>query len=129
MKKLILSLLFLVVASSARAQTATDVLAAANSATCERFGLALNCADAEVLTAYCTAKNIAPCVDSRVAEDKVYSTAAAYATAVLLPPKQKEVFAARRNQVVEKLVRIILSDPAKCATILAAAGLDTAVCK
>lgn len=128
MKK-VFFLLAVLVASSSHAQTAADVLAAANSAVCEKYSLASGCTDAAVLTAYCTANNITPCVDSRTAADKIYATAASFAAAVLLPPKQAEVFAARKNRVIEALVKKVLTDTTACAAILTAAGLDTAVCK
>lgn len=129
MKKLILALMLACLGASARAQTASDVLVAVNSATCERFGLASGCADSAVLTAYCAALKLSPCTDTRKAEDKIYATPGAYAAAVLLPPKQAEVFAARRNQILERLIRRILSDPKVCVDVLTAAALDTAVCK
>ena len=129
MKKLILALALACLGASAHAQTASDVLAAVNSATCERFGLATGCSDAAVLTAYCDALKLSPCTDTRKPEDKVYATAAAYAAAVLLPPKQAEVFASRRNQIIERLVRRVLADPKVCVGVMTAAALDTAVCK
>jgi len=128
MKKLVLlALLFLAVPS--QAQTAAEVLAAANAAQCEAVGLSAGCADAAHLAAWCSARSIAPCVDGRAAEEKIYSTSASYANAVLVPPMQRRVFEARRNEVVSRLVRIIQSDPVKCSAVMAAAGLPTDACK
>ena len=129
MKKILLAIVILSVPTFAKAQTAADVLAAANAAQCEAVGLATSCTDSAHLTAWCSLKGITPCVDSRAPEEKVYATAGSYATAVLLPPKQAEVFAKRRNDVIARLVRIILSDATKCAAVMTAAGLPTDGCK
>lgn len=126
MKKLILSLAALLLASSASAQTPAEVLQSHNNGVCLAAGLAVGCNDAAVLAAYCVGKD--PCVDNRAADDKVYSTAPAFRDAVLLPGRYAEVFARKRGRVIERLNQLV-QNPDKCAVILAAAGLDVSVCK
>lgn len=135
MKKLIRAILrkllpahFLAVAfaASASAQTPAEVLQSHNNGVCVEAGLAVGCTDAAVLAAYCVGKS--PCVDNRAAEAKVYSTSTSFRDAVVLPGRYAEVFARKRGRVIERLNQLVL-DPAKCAVILAAAGLDTSVCK
>lgn len=131
--KLILSLAALLLASSASAQTPAEVLAAHNNGVCLEAGVPLGagCTDAQVLAAYCADKP-APCVDARPADAKVYTANAAgrdaFRDGVLLPGRYAEVFARKRGRVIERLNQLVL-DPAKCAVILAAAGLDVSVCK
>lgn len=125
--KLILSLAALLLASSVSAQTPAEVLQSHNNGVCVEAGLAVGCTDAAVLAAYCVGKE-APCVDARAAEAKVYSTATSFRDAVILPGRFAEVFARKRGRVIERLNQLVL-DPAKCAVILAAAGLDVSVCK
>ena len=50
------------------------------------------------------------------------------ADSVLLPGRYAEVFARKRGRVIERLNQLV-QDPARCAVILAAAGLDVSVCK
>lgn len=112
-----------------QAQTAAEVLAAANAGVCDSFSLAVGCTDAQVLTAYCTTQPD-PCVDNRTAAQKIYATPAAYANAVLLPPQQKAIWATRRDAIWSRLLRIAQTDNAKCVAILTAAGIaDQTVCK
>ena len=116
-------------ALEAQAQTAAEVLAAANAGVCDSFSLAVGCTDAQVLTAYCTTQPT-PCVDNREPVQKIYSTPAAYATAVLLPTQQKAMWAQRRDAIWSRLLRIAQTDNAKCVAILTAAGIaDQTVCK
>jgi len=113
----------------ATAQTAAEVLAAFNAGVCDAFSLADGCTDAQVLTAYCTTQP-QPCVDNRTAEQKIYSTVNAFANAVLLPPRQKAIFAQRRDIILARLMRIVTTDPVRCAAVLSAAGIaDQTVCK
>lgn len=129
MKKLILILSLILIAGSARAQTAAEVLAAANAGVCDSFNQLVGCTDAQVLTEYCTTQPT-PCVDNRAANQKIYATPAAYANAVLLLPQQKAAWAQRRDAIWTRLLRIAQNDNAKCAAILAAAGIaDQTVCK
>lgn len=128
--KLILSLAALLLASSVSAQTPAEVLQSHNNGVCTEAGLAVGCTDAAVLAVYCVGKD--PCVDARAADAKVYTANAAgrdaFRDAVLLPGRYAEVFARKRGRVIERLNQLVL-DPAKCAVILAAAGLDVSVCK
>lgn len=132
MKKLIL-LTLAILAASVSAQTPAEVLAAHNNGVCIEAGVPLGsgCTDAAVLAAYC-ADRPAPCVDARAADAKVYTANAAgrdaFRDGVLLPGRYAEVFARKRGRVIERLNQLV-QNPAKCAAILAAAGLDTSVCK
>lgn len=129
--KLILSLAALLLAASVSAQTPAEVLQSHNNGVCLEAGLAVGCTDAAVLAAYCADKPT-PCVDARAADAKVYTANAAgrdaFRDGVLLPGRYAEVFARKRGRVIERLNQLVL-DPAKCAVILAAAGLDVSVCK
>lgn len=132
MKKLLL-LTLTILAASASAQTPAEVLQSHNNGVCLEAGVPLGagCTDAAVLAAYC-ADRPAPCVDARAADAKVYTANAAgrdaFRDGVLLPGRYAEVFARKRGRVIERLNQLVL-DPAKCAVILAAAGLDVSVCK
>jgi len=129
--KLILSLAALLLASSVSAQAPAEVLQSHNNGVCLEAGLAVGCTDAAVLAAYCADKPT-PCVDARAADAKVYTANAAgrdaFRDGVLLPGRYAEVFARKRGRVIERLNQLVL-DPARCAVILAAAGLDVSVCK
>ena len=127
MKKLILSLAALLLSASVSAQTPAEVLQSHNNGVCIEAGLAVGCTDAAVLAVYCADK-LAPCVDARPADAKVYSTIASFRDAVVLPDRYAEVFARKRGRVIERLNQLV-QNPAKCAVILAAAGLDVSVCK
>lgn len=137
MKKLIRAILrkllpthflaFALLASSASAQTPAEVMAAHNAGVCVDAGLAVNCTDAAVLVAYCADKP-APCVDARAADAKVYSTAPSFRDAVILPDRYAQVFARKRDRVMERLARKLLN-PAQCVVILTAAAEDVSVCK
>lgn len=129
MKKLFLCLIFILTASFSSAQTANDFLSAANSGVCDSVGLPSGCADNEVLMAWCAIRDAKTCVDTREPNEKIYSTPTAYATAVLIPVKQKELFERRKNDIISKLVKLVLSDPAQCVDILTAAKLNTIICK
>lgn len=119
----------LAVVNIVEAQTAAEVLAAANAGVCDSFNQVVGCTDAQVLTEYCTTQPT-PCVDNRTAAQKIYSTPAAYANAVLLPPQQKAAWATRRDAIWSRLLRIAQTDNAKCVAILTAAGIaDQTVCK
>jgi len=129
MKRIILALSLILLAGSARAQSAAEVLAAFNAGVCDAFSKPDGCTDGQVLAEYCTTQPT-PCVDNRTAEQKIYTTANAFATAVLLPPRQKAIFAQRRDIILARLMRIVTSDPVKCAAVLSAAGIaDQTVCK
>jgi len=129
MKRIILALSLILLAGSARAQSAAEVLAAFNAGVCDAYSLADGCTDAQVLTAYCTTQPT-PCVDNRTAEQKIYSTVNAFANAVLLPHRQKAIFAQRRDIIMRRLMLIVTSDPVRCAAVLTAAGIaDQTVCK
>jgi len=133
--KLILSLAALLLASSVSAQdiAPASVLTSHNNGVCVDAGVPIGagCTDAAVLAAYC-ADRPTPCVDARAADAKVYTANAAgrdaFRDAVLLPGRYAEVFARKRGRVIERLNQLVL-DSAKCAVILAAAGLDVSVCK
>lgn len=131
--KLILSLAALLLASSVSAQTPAEVLQSHNNGVCLEAGVPLGagCTDAAVLAAYCADKPT-PCVDAREADAKVYPLNAAgrdaFRDGVLLPGRYAEIFARKRGRVIERLNQLVL-DPARCAVILAAAGLDVSVCK
>ena len=130
--KLILSLAALLLASSVSAQdiTPASVLTTHNNGVCIEAGLAVGCTDAAVLAAYCVGK--VPCVDARAADAKVYTANAAgrdaFRDGVVNPGRYAEIFARKRGRVIERLNQLVL-DPARCAVILAAAGLDVSVCK
>jgi len=128
MKKLLLSLAALLVVGIpvVSAQTPAEVLQSHNNGVCLEAGLSVGCTDAEALTAHCAGR--VPCVDDRGADSKVYSTSTSFRDAVILPRRYAEVFAQKRGKVIERLNQLIL-DPARCAVILAAAGLDVSVCK
>jgi len=125
--KLILSLAALLLASSVSAQTPAEVLQSHNNGVCLEAGLAVGCTDAQVLAAYCSIR-VEPCVDARAADAKVYSTPTSFRDAVVLPDRYLEVFMRKRGKVIERLNQLV-QNPAKCAAILAAAGLDVSVCK
>lgn len=129
--KLILSLAALILAASVSAQTPAEVLQSHNNGVCAEAGLAVGCTDAQVLAAYCADKPT-PCVDARAAEAKVYTANAAgrdaFRDGVVNPGRYAEIFARKRGRVIERLNQLVL-DPARCAVILAAAGLDVSVCK
>lgn len=129
--KLILSLAALFLASSVSAQTPAEVLQSHNNGVCVEAGLAVGCTDAAVLAVYCSIR-VEPCVDARAADAKVYTANAAgrdaFRDGVLLPGRYAEIFARKRGRVIERLNQLVL-DPARCAVILAAAGLDVSVCK
>lgn len=129
MKKLIMLFALSLIAANNQAQTPAEYLAAANSGVCENAGLSSGCTDAAVLVAWCKNKNIVPCTDSRDEDNKIYATPIAYANAVLIPVRQKEMYERRRNEIIEKLIRALLTDPTKCVAILTAGNLDTSVCK
>ncbi len=128
--KLILSLAALLLATSVSAQTPAEVLQSHNNGVCIEAGLAVGCTDAAVLAAYCVGK--VPCVDARAADAKVYTANAAgrdaFRDGVVNPGRYAEIFARKRGRVIERLNQLV-QDPARCAVILAAAGLDVSVCK
>lgn len=129
MKRIILTLSLIILAGSARAQSAAEVLAAVNAGVCDAYSLADGCTDAQVLTAYCTTQPT-PCVDNRTAEQRIYTTVNAFSNAVLLPPRQKAIFAQRRDIIMRRLMLIVTSNPVRCAAVLTAAGIaDQTVCK
>jgi len=129
--KLILSLAALLLASSVSAQdiAPASVLTSHNNGVCVDAGVPIGagCTDAAVLAAYC-ADRPTPCVDARAADAKVYSTATSFRDAVVLPDRYLEVFMRKRGKVIERLNQLV-QNPAKCAVLLAAAGLDVSVCK
>lgn len=129
MKKLIL-ILTLALSATAQAQSNAEILAAYNEGVCDAFGLADACTDANVLTAYCAGKP-KPCVDDRKADQKVYSTFAAFAGAVLAPERGKTLFEQRKNVAAALLNREFMNaGKAKCIAILQAAGINrVAVCQ
>lgn len=115
-KLLILSLVLL--GGSAQAQTPAEVLSAYNAGVCGEFSLGDGCTDDQVLAAYCTTL-AKPCVDSRNSDQRIYATTNAFATAVLLPPRQKAIMESRKNSVASRLMRVFMTNTAKCLAIVA----------
>lgn len=132
MKKIILALSLILLAGSARAQTAAEVLAAYNAGVCAAVGLAKDCTDAAHLAAYCAPVVAAgkACVDDRSADNKVYATFTALSAGVIEPERNKAQFIRLQDRTFAAVLTVMRTDPAKCAAIIAAAGKgDPAVCK
>jgi len=129
MKKIILVLSLILLAGSARAQSAAEVLAAFNAGVCDAFNKTDGCTDGQVLAEYCTTQP-QPCVDNRTAEQRIYTTVNAFSNAVLLPPRQKAVFEQRWNIIISRLIQNMKADRAKCIAALTGGGIaDQTVCK
>jgi len=122
MKKLIILSTLILLPLSAISQTETLVqsMTAHNSAACASGGLPADCSDVQLGVAL-------PGV--RTLEKTVFSTPAAYRDAVIVQPQLAARLEQRRNRVIERLVRIVVNQPANCLVILAAAELPTDVCK
>lgn len=131
MKKLILSFaVAMFYAASADAQTASDLLVAHNDRLCDSVGLASGCTDAAFATAFCaSAADHAACAAGRTAEQKIYSTAATYVNSVLVPKVAPDQIAARDSRIVERIVKVYMTDASKRAAICTAAGIPPAICK
>jgi len=129
MKKLMLIVGILLLGSEVKAQTGPEVLKAYNDGVCENVGLSAACSDAQHLAAYCTNNKIEPCVDTRAADNKVYSTVTTWNAAVNAPQKQLEMFTKRQEIMYARLMTMVRNNRLKCIDIMTAAGLDTFICK
>ena len=121
--KLILSLAALLLAASSSAQTAADydeARAAHNRDACAYGKLPANCTDDQLGLALPGVRSV---------DATVYSTNAAFRDAVIVAPQLRVKLEQRRNRVIERLVQIVTTRPAKCVAILTAAALPTDVCK